>query len=71
MRAMMAPLCMLVALAAVAWMVAGNQASAGALTDGMATPWRVGARAQHPTLVIYVYSDTDPGDLLDSCNPGS
>jgi hypothetical protein len=61
-RAMLAPLCMLVALTALAWTVAGNQASAGALNDGVAEPWRVGARAQHPTLVIYVYSNTDPGN---------
>ena len=62
-RAMMAPVCMLFLLGALAWTVAGNQASAGALADGVASPWRVGAKAEHPTLVIYVYSATDPGEV--------
>ena len=56
-------ICILVLLGALAWSVAGNQASAAALADGVASPWAgtQGARAQHPTLVIYVYSATECG----------
>jgi len=56
-----APICALLLLGALAWKVAGNQASAVAMDSSMASPWQVGARAQHPTLVIYIYSPTDPG----------
>ena len=63
-HAIMAPLCALLLLGALAWRVASNQAFAVAMEDGMASPWQVGARAQQPTLVIYVYSATDPGELL-------
>ncbi len=59
--ATVAPLCALLLLGALAWKVAGNQASAVAMDSGMASPWQVSARAQHPTLVIYIYSPTDPG----------
>ena len=69
---MMAPVGMLLLLGALAWTVADNQASAIALANGMASSWQVGAKVQQPTLVIYVYSPTDPGELLSNtarCTP--